>query len=202
MTGKVRQKIGEYRIGFMLECALAITGYKLQGRNETSVKIYMKDFAHVPGLFNVGCSRVRSPKDNHISSGEWPSVLDINTQRLNSYVPEAEIFERVIKIMSLKTVAKLTIETGVSYGHDWSKEEYAVLEDLSIALRSDSAINSTSIQSFIFTILGKKYCLKDIESILTKIEDMPGLRVKLPYLTHEEWRKLNEHKKKKRRKIS
>ena len=148
------KKFGEYRIGFMLECALAITGYKLQGRNEGSVKIYMKDFAHVPGLFNVGCSRVRSPKDNHIPSGEWPSVLDINTQRLNSYVPEAEIFERGIKIMSLKTVAKHSIETGVSYGHNWSKEEYNILEDLIIALRSDSAIDSTSIQSFLMK-LGK-----------------------------------------------
>ena len=89
----------------MLECALAITGLELQGKNASYVKIYMKDFARVPGLFNVGCSRVRSPKDNHIPSGEWPSVLDINTQRLNSYVPEAEIFERVIKTISLKTVA-------------------------------------------------------------------------------------------------
>ena len=148
------KKFGEYRIGFMLECALAITGYKLQGRNEGSVKIYMKDFAHVPGLFNVGCSRVRSPKDNHIPSGEWPSVLDINAQRLNSYVPEAEIFERVIKTISLKTVAKLSIDTGVSYGNNWCTDEYAILEDILIALRSDSAINSTSIQSFL-SKLGK-----------------------------------------------
>ena len=122
----------------------------------------MKDFAHVPGLFNVGCSRVRSPKDNHIQSGEWPSVLDINTQRLNSYVPEAEIFERVIKTISLKTVAKLSIDTGVSYGHNWCNEEYAILEDILIALRSDSAIDSTSIQSFLITTLGKNYYLKDI----------------------------------------
>ena len=143
----------------MLECALALTGYKLQGRNEGSVKIYMKDFAHVPGLFNVGCSRVRSPKDNHIPSGEWPSVLDINTQRLNSYVPEAEIFERVIKTISLKTVAKLSIDTGVSYGQNWCNDEYAILEDILIALRSDSAINSTSIQSFL-SKSGKNTVLK------------------------------------------
>ena len=128
------KKFGEYRIGFMVECALAITGFKLQGRNEGLLKIYMKDFALVTGLFNVGCSRVRSPKDNHIPSGEWPSVLDINTQRLNSYVPEAEIFERVIKTISLKTVAKLSIDTGVSYGHNWCNEEYAILEDILIAL--------------------------------------------------------------------
>ena len=184
----------------MVECALAITGFKLQGTNERSVKIYMKDFAHVPGLFNVGCSRVRSPKDNHIPSGEWPSVLDINTQRLNSYVPEAEIFERVIKTMSLKTVAKFSIDTGVSYGHNWCNEEYAILEDILIALRSDSAINSTSIQSFL-SKLGKNYCLKDIESILSKIDGMPGIRVKLPYLTAEEWQRLNDHKKKIREKL-
>ena len=86
-------------------------------------------------------------------------MLDINTQKLNSYVPEAEIFERVIKIMSLKTVAKHSIETGVSYGNNWSKEEYTILEDISIALRSDSAINSTSIQSFLLK-LGKNTVLK------------------------------------------
>ena len=65
-----------------------------------------------------------------------------------------------------------------------------------IALRSDSAINSTSIQSFL-SKLGKKYCLKDIESILSKIDNMPGIRVKLPYLTESEWRKLIELKLKK-----
>ena len=31
------KKFGEYRIGFMLECALAITGYELQGKYETCV---------------------------------------------------------------------------------------------------------------------------------------------------------------------
>ena len=153
------KKIGEYKIDFMLKCALAITGFKLQGRNETSVKIYINDFAHVPGLFNVGCSRVRSPKDNHIPTGEWPSVQDINLQRLKIYVLEAEIFEKVIEIMSSKTVAKHSIETGVSYDHNWSKEEYTILEDISIAVRSDSDIDSTSIQSF-FAKLGENTALK------------------------------------------
>ena len=51
---------------------------RLQGSNEECVKIYIKHFAHVPGLFSVGCSRVRSPKDDHIPSGQWPSVIDIN----------------------------------------------------------------------------------------------------------------------------
>ena len=44
--------------------------------------------------------------------------------------------------------------------------------------------------------MGKKYCLEDIESILSKIDGMPGIRVKLPYLTAEEWQRLNDHKKK------
>ena len=29
---------------------------------------------------------------------------------------------------------------------------------------------------------------------------MPGIRVKLPYLTQEEWQRLNDHKKKRREK--
>ena len=47
------KKFSEFRIGFPLEIALAVTAFKLQGRNEKLVKILMKDFAHVPGLINV-----------------------------------------------------------------------------------------------------------------------------------------------------
>ena len=106
-------KIGEdFRIGFMLECALAVTAYKLQGKNETCAKIVMKDFAQIPGLFNVSISRVRHPNDNYIPEGMFPTALDINLQRLNPAVIEAEIFERVVKKMSLKTLCKYSIEFG------------------------------------------------------------------------------------------
>ena len=73
----------EYRIGFMVECALAVTAYKEQGKTEDRVKIHIKDFAHVPGLLNVAISRTRHPKHNHIEAGQWPNALDINLQRLN-----------------------------------------------------------------------------------------------------------------------
>ena len=159
----------------MLEGPLAITDFRLQGRNEKCVKTYMKYFADAPGLFNVGSSRVRSPKDNHIPSGKLPNVLDVNIQRLYLFLPEVEIFNRVVKIMSLKTVAKHSIETGVSYGHKWSKEEYNILEDVVISIRSQSAIDSTSIKGFLFTKSGKKYCLKDVESNLSKIDGMRGI---------------------------
>ena len=115
------KKFGEFRIGFPLEIALAVTGFKLQGRNEPLVKILMKDFAHVPGLINVSFSRTRSPKDNFIPSGEWPSSIDINLQRLNKFVTEAETFERAVRIISLKTTIKHSIDTGVFYGDIWTK---------------------------------------------------------------------------------
>ena len=106
------KKFGEYRIGFMLEAALSMTGFKGQGRNEKCAKISMKDFAHVAGLFFVCISRVRGPDDNHIPPGDWPTVLDINLQKLNSFVGEAELFERDIRIKSMKTIAKLCVEAG------------------------------------------------------------------------------------------
>ena len=73
----------------------------------------MKDFSHVPGLINVSFSRTRSPNDNFIPSGEWPSSIDINLQRLNKYVTEAETFERAVRIISLKTTIKHSIDTGI-----------------------------------------------------------------------------------------
>ena len=109
----IQKKFGEFRIGFPLEIALAVTAFKLQGRNEKLVKILMKDFAHVPGLINVAFSRTRSPKDNFIPSGEWPSTLDINLQRLNNCVIEAEIFERAVRLISLKTTVQHSINTGI-----------------------------------------------------------------------------------------
>ena len=38
------KKFGEYRVGFMLEAALACTGYKLQGRNEKCAKNHYERF--------------------------------------------------------------------------------------------------------------------------------------------------------------
>ena len=47
--GKERgKKCGEYRVGFMVECALAVTGYKGQGITVERAKIHIKDFVNVP----------------------------------------------------------------------------------------------------------------------------------------------------------
>ena len=123
-----------------MEIALAVTAFKLQGRNEKVVKILMKDFAHVPGLVNVAFSRTRSPKDNFIPSGEWPSTLDINLQRLNNFVIEAEIFERAVRLISLKTTVQHSINTGIFYGEKWTSNEFEILNYILIALIQDFSL--------------------------------------------------------------
>ena len=79
----------KHRIGFLVEPALAITGYKEQGKTEKRVKLHVREFVHVAGLFNVAISRTTHPKHVHIIEGQWPTSLEINLQRLNPFVLEA-----------------------------------------------------------------------------------------------------------------
>ena len=197
------KKFGEYRVGFMLEAALACTGYKLQGRNEKCAKIIMKDFAHIPGLVNVCFSRVRGPKDNYIAPGEWPTALDINLQRLNPFVIEAQIFERAIQIKSMETIAKLSIDTGNEYGQKWSLEEYKMLLDMTLALKENFSSSITTMQRFIIEKLGKNCSTENLTAVMEKIGRTPGkiLREPIPYLSEVEYKRLSDHKKKKKRRV-
>ena len=47
----------------------------------------------------------------------------------------------------------------------------------------------------------KTYSIEDIDSVLYKIESIPGIRDKLPYLRDGEFQRLTEYKKGKRKKI-
>lgn len=128
--GKTNSKdCDDSRIGFTIESAHAVTAYKIQEKNEKCAKIVMKGFAHVPGLFLVSISRVCSPKDRYIPEGMFPTTLDVNLQRLNPLVIEAEIFERVVKITSLKTLCKYSIKTGKFHGQSWNQTELDTLND-------------------------------------------------------------------------
>ena len=129
------KKYEEFRLGYLLEPALAVTGYKLQGRNETCAKIHIKEFSNIPGLFHVCISRTKHPKKNFIPPGQWPTTLDINLQRLNPFVIEAEIFERVIKIMSNKTLRNYTVETGRYYGETWDVLDIEIAECMELAIK-------------------------------------------------------------------
>ena len=161
----------------------------------------MKDFAHVPGLINVAFSRTRSPKDNFIPSGEWPSTLDINLQRLNNFVIEAEIFERAVRLISLKTTVQHSINTGIFYGEKWSSNEFEILNYIIIALIQDFSLTEYSIQKFIAKKFKKTYPVEILTSILSKIDRTEAkiMKERLPYLTDEEFCRLDKHRKNKKR---
>lgn len=124
-------------------------------------------------------------------------------QRLNPFVIEAQIFERAIKITSLKTIVNYSIDTGNFYGLNWTPEEFEILKDIELALRKDYSYDVLSIQKFINEKLQKNYEINDLTAVLSKIETTEGkiMREKLPYLTDFEYTRLNEHKKKKKRKV-
>ena len=100
----------------MVESAFAITAYKEQGNTEERAILHVREFVHVPGLLNVAISRTKYPKHNHIPDGQWPNAMEINLQRLNPFVLEAEIFERVVQIKACSTLRKYSVGKGKAYG--------------------------------------------------------------------------------------
>ena len=201
--GKGSKSSNEYRIGFMVECALAVTCYKEQGKTEDRVKIHIKDFAHVPGLVNVAISRTKHPKNNYIETGEWPHALDINLQRLNPFVLEAEIFERVIKVKSSITLRKFTVKNDKFYGELWTSEECDVADCIGLAYRNKVTTSIPAIQHFIKDMLGRTFGEEILKVVIGKMEMTHErlLKEQPPYLKTDEFNTLIEHKKQKRRKV-
>ena len=164
----------------------------------------MKDFAHVPGLFNVSISRVPHPNDNYIPEGMFPTALDINLQRLNKAVIEAEIFERVVKKMSLKTLSKFSIEFGENYGQSWNQNEFDILNCVELALKKGFLENLSSMREFIRTTLGKTFSEDELQAVISKLDPMEIkiLKENVPFLNDDEYKKLTQHKKNKKKKNS
>ena len=152
-TGKAQntgnKKGSGYRIGFKTECAIVVTPYKQQGRTEERMQMEIKDHVSVPGLWNVSVSRCRYPKHNYIPAGQWPHFMDIQLQRLNPFVTEAEIFERSIKIQASKTLRKWTVESGNDYGMSWTKEESAAADCIVMAYKKKCTTSIKAIQKVI-----------------------------------------------------
>ena len=121
------------RIGFKTEIAIAATIYKFQGA--TKERLILKDLkqlAHVPGAWLVSNTRTKHPKHTFIPEGHWPNAMDINLQRLNYFVTEAEIFEMAIKIKAAHTLRLYSVgENDAPYGESWTKEEYEMADYIS-----------------------------------------------------------------------
>ncbi|KAF0306482.1 hypothetical protein FJT64_022023 [Amphibalanus amphitrite] len=93
----------EFRVGPPLEGGSAFTGFKGQGATLDRVVAKVKAWVETPGFWTVVVSRVRHPHHLHVPTDQWPTVEEIQVQRLNPDVLEAEIFERQMKINAAKT---------------------------------------------------------------------------------------------------
>ena len=195
MNQKEKAKHYGYRIGFKVECAIAVTAYKEQGRTEERLIMEVKDHAHVPGLWNVSVSRVKHPKHNHIPDGQWPTAMDIQQQRLNKFVIEAEIFEMVVKIQASKTLRRWTVGKDVSYGETWTMQECEIADFIGMAYQNKITTSVPSIRSFVEQRAGKVVAIEDIKSIIQKMDstDERMLKELPPYLKDEEYKRLVDY---------
>ena len=199
--GKKSTGFNECRIGFHLESALSSTPWKEQGRNERRVKLNVKEFCHVPGLFYVSISRVRHPKHNHIPEGNWPSALELRVQRLNRFVLEAELFEIAVKIAASRTQRRYSVSRDNVYGITWSSKDCEIADLVCEAYRSGNDFSSSGIQNFLREKLGKMIDIDILERVISKIDDSDEklLKGQLPFLSDKEYDDLISFQKQKRR---
>ena len=178
-----------------MECAIAVTSYKEQGRTDERLIVEVKDHAHVPGLWNVSVSQVKHPKHNHIPDGQWPTAMDIRQQRLNKFVIEAEIFEIVVKIQASKTLRRWTAGKDVLYGDAWTVQECEIADLIAMAYQNKITTSLPSIRSFIRQRTMKTVDVEVLKSVIQKMDstDERMLKDVPPYLKDEEYRGLVEY---------
>ena len=192
---KVQNKKGAgYRIGFKTECAIVVTPYKEQGRTEERIQIEIKDHASVPGLWNVAVSRANHPKHNYIPSGQWPSHMDIQVQRLSPFVMEAEIFERAIQIQGGKTLRRWTVESGQQYGMRWTKEESFIADWIGKAYKQRYT-TVADVHNFISKQTYKTIHRNVLNEVMAKMELTHErlLKEEAPYLKQAAYESLTDY---------
>jgi hypothetical protein len=97
-AGKTKSNIPMTRIAFPLEGGDAATSFKGQGANFPLAEVDLDGWFHVPGIFLVAISRVRSPAHLHIRT--FPNYMDLKVQRLKENVLDAQAFEECAKVKS------------------------------------------------------------------------------------------------------
>jgi len=191
----------EHRVGFKVECAIVVTPYKAQGATEKRVKAEVKSQASVPGLWLVVNSRVVSPKHIHIPEGNWPSAMDINLQRLNSFVLEAETFERAIKIQAAKTLRLWSVDCD-TYGEPWSNEESELATIIGGVYLTTSHRSPQSVWKYLQHEIDMPFPVDKrlFASVIERLQhtDERLLKETPPFLTEVEYQKLIQYQKSKR----
>ena len=183
------QQSTEFRVGFPLEGGNAFTGFKGQGATLARVEVKVKEWVATPGFWTVVVSRVKHPKHMHIPNTHWPSAQEINVQRLNDDVIEAEIFERQMRINAAKTWRHHVALEG---GPEWSREENLIADAIHKAWRvhrvqdvAESVIQNLSTS-------GAHVQMKDVVAVLNKMlaTEESLILAKPIYLTQSKHRQL------------
>ena len=185
------------RIGFKLEAAIVSTPYKNQGAEFERQITDDKNDVGTPGVYTVNNSRVKNSK--HHYRKEWPSALDVQVQRLNPFVIEAQIYERRVKIKSAQTLRRHTVN-GREYGQSWTLEENNVA-DLVAKAWQNKIIQTQAIQQYIETKFGQNVSISMLDNVIQKMKITHEylLTQEPPYLSDAEYRVLLQHEKGKKK---
>ena len=123
----------EFRVGPPLEGGSAFTGFKGQGATLQRVVAKVKAWVETPGFWTVVVSRVKHPHHLHIPDDQWPTFDELQMQRLNEDVLEAEIFERQMKINAAKTWRHFVADDADG---DWSREDNVIADAVHLSWRT------------------------------------------------------------------
>ena len=156
----------------------------------------MKEKVATPGLWNVGTSRTRHPKYLYIPDGQWPTANDIQSQRLDFYVIEAEIFEMVLKIKASQTLRRLSAQTNKEYGESWTQEECRIADYVCIAYKQTKNQSLLAIKTCIEKETGQLIEATLLQRVIQKMDNTHEklLKVELPCLSDEEYNRLRPNK--------
>ena len=191
------QKLTGYRIGFKVECAIVLTPFKEQGSNDERLKMEIKLQAGIPGLWTVGNTRVKHPKHNYIPANEWPNALDIQVQRLNYFVIEAELFEKTIQIQASKTLRTRSVNHSCSYGESWTKVECDLANLIVMACKNKITKSVNNIKSWIEREHKIEINIHFLQTVINKIDATHEIQHKqvTPYLNETEYQRLVDYQK-------
>ena len=121
--------------------------------------------------------------------------MDIQSQRLNPHVIEAEIFERDIKIKASQTLRTWTANHNLDYGESWTLQECATADLIATAYKNGITKSINAIHAW---IVQQGHPNIDLNSLKTVAEKMDNTHERLlkedpPYLTDDEYNRLKAY---------
>ena len=156
----------EFRVGPPLEGGSAFTGFKGQGATLKRVHAKVKEWVGVPGFWTVVVSRVRHPHHLHINSDQWPTLEELQVQRLNEDVVEAEIFERQMKINAAKTWRHFVAAQGDG---EWSQADNVIGDAVNAAWRRRHEPDVTAVVCDELGANGADVSPADVQAVIDKM---------------------------------